>query len=122
MTSARNAELLEILQQHFNPREDGWIWLALYVDGRDGGLVNQIEGEYEDVDESAAGLAHIINADLADEAHLALCRPEGRPTERDRELWRAVRARTTPSRLTDMVVFNRTQLWSMRAEDAEARV
>jgi hypothetical protein len=120
MRTSRTEELLGILQLHFNPREEGWLWVALYADDREGGVVNQVEGEYEGAHETAQGLGYIINGVGPDEAWLALCRNEGRPREADRELWRELRALVAPDRLLDMVVFNERDVWSMRAEDAAA--
>ena len=120
MTTARTDELLTILQAHFNPREEGWLWVAMYADDSDGGLVNQIEGEYDDPRETARALGRILNEVRPDHAYLALCRREGRPREADRELWRELRALVDPDRLIDVVVFNRRHTWSMRAEDAAA--
>jgi hypothetical protein len=90
--ATRTDELLRILQQHFNTREEGWIWLALYVDEHEGGIVNQIEGHYEDPPGTARGLATLVNETGAGGAFVALCRSEGRPTEGDRELWRSLRS------------------------------
>jgi hypothetical protein len=120
MTTSPAEELLAILQQHFNPREEGWVWLALYADGREGGLVNQIEGEYDEPAQAARALSRIINEAGADRADLALCRHDGRPREVDRELWRELRRLVARERLLDMAVFNRRHAWSMRAEDAAA--
>jgi hypothetical protein len=122
MTTSGTDDLLAILQRFFNPREEGWLWLATYVDGRDGGVVNQIEGAYDDAAESARGLARVINDRRIDRAYVALCRGEGRPTEADRELWRELRRLVSAESLVDMVVFNRREAWSMRAEDAASRV
>ena len=113
-------DLLRILQECFNPREEGWLWLATYSDGVEGGVVGQFEGAYEDVSATAKGLALVINGCGADRAHLSLCRQEGRPTEADRRLWRELRAQVAPERLTDMVVFNGRAIWSMRGEDLGA--
>jgi hypothetical protein len=112
--------LLSILQEHFNPREDGWLWIALYEDGHHGGVVQQIDGEYEGAIETGRSLAYIINGCGAPHAFLALCRGDARPTEGDRELWRELRSLLDPRMLTDLVVFNRRKTWSMRAEDAAA--
>ena len=92
MTS-RDDELLSILQKFFNPREEGWLWLASYVGDDPRGVVSQVEGAYEDVDVTGRSLARIINEVGADRYWLALCRREGCPTESDRELWRLVRDR-----------------------------
>src|SRR3954452_14076025 len=81
MTTARTDKFLAILQKSFNPREEGWLWLATYLDGREGGVVSQFEGAYEDVARTAAGLGHIIGGCGADRTYLALCRREGRPNE-----------------------------------------
>ncbi|MBV9293725.1 MAG: hypothetical protein JO222_14890 [Frankiales bacterium] len=120
MTPPRTEKLLAILQEHFNPREKGWIWLALYADGDDRGVVNQIEGEFGDPLEAAQALARIVNEIRPDHAYVALCRREGRPREVDRELWRELRRRVADERLFDMVVFSDRHAWSMRAEDAAA--
>jgi hypothetical protein len=120
MTRSRTDELLTILQQYFNPREEGWLWLATYHDDRADGVVEQFEGHYEDAAATAQGLARMITDSGADFAYLALCRREGRPTEADRAMWRELRRIESATSLTDMVVFNRRQIWSMRAEDAAA--
>jgi hypothetical protein len=119
MTS-RTDELLRILQEHFNPREEGWLWIALSMNGAEGGVVNQVEGPYDDAAGAARALAMIVNETGADRAYVALCRQEGRPTERDREMWRRLRAAANADVLVDMVVFNDTDAWSMREEDAAA--
>jgi len=120
MTTSQAGELLGILHEHFNPDEEGWLWLALYKDGRDGGVVNQVEGHYEDPAGTARGMALIINQVCADHAYVALCRRDGRPTEADRELWRQLSRQVSSEVLTDMVVFDAVRAWSMRAEDAAA--
>jgi hypothetical protein len=120
MTTSRTGDLLAILQEHFNPAEEGWLWVALYPDDSDGGLLNQIEGDYEEPGPTARALAHILNEVKPDQAFLALCRFDGRPRERDRELWRDLRGLVVGDRLVDLVVFNREQTWSMRDEDAAA--
>ncbi|HEY4631121.1 MAG TPA: hypothetical protein VIG96_07465 [Blastococcus sp.] len=119
MTS-RDDELLSILQKFFNPREEGWLWLASYVGDDPRGVVSQVEGAYEDVEVTGRSLARIINEVGADRYWLALCRREGCPTESDREVWRLVRDLVSADALTDMVVFNRDRAWSMREEDAAA--
>src|SRR3954454_15816749 len=119
MTS-RDVELLSILQKFFNPREEGWLWLASYVGDDPRGVVSQVEGAYEDVEAAGRSLARIINEVGADRFWIALCRREGCPTESDRELWRLVRDLVSADALTDMVVFNRRRAWSMREEDAAA--
>src|SRR5436305_13709332 len=58
MATSTPDERLAILQQHFNPREEGWLWLAMYADAREGGVVSQIEGEYDDAPATARALAH----------------------------------------------------------------
>lgn len=120
MTTHRTDQLLTILQEFFNPREEGWLWLATYLEGQDGGVVMQFEGAYEDTVATARGLSLVVADGPADSYYLTLCRREGRPRESDRELWRALRANTEPDRLIDMVVFNRESAWSMRGEDAAA--
>jgi hypothetical protein len=120
MTTSRTDELLRTLQQHFDPGEDGSLWVALYLDGDDGGIVNQVAGPYEDVVAAARALAMIVNETGADHAYVALGRPDGRPTEKDRELWRRLREQTTPEVLIDMAVFNASGALSMREEDAAA--
>lgn len=120
MTTSRTAELLRTLQQHFDPRDDGSLWVALYVDGDDGGIVNQVAGPYEDAVAAARALAMIVNETGADHAYVALCRPDGRPTDQDRELWRRLREQTSPEVLIDLAVFNATGALSMREEDAAA--
>ena len=119
MTHSRAAELLAILQDHFNPREEGWLWLATFFDGDEKGVVNEIEGAYPDPIVTAHALASIVN-ECGAVAYLALCRWDGRPTEADRELWRDLRRQASPELLLDMVVFNDTGAWSMRDEDAAA--
>lgn len=116
MTISGTDDLLPTLQKCFNPREDGWLWLATYVDGREGGVVAQLEGDYEDPAAAASGLAHIIRDCGADRAFLALCRRDAQPTENDRELWRTLSRLVDAERLIDLVVFNRHQARSMRAE------
>lgn len=120
MTSARIDELMSILQRFFNPREEGWLWLAFYEDDRAGGVLNQIEGQYEDPVATARSLAYLINEIGPDHAHVALCRWDGRPTEDDRELWRQLDRQVNTERLLDMIVFNAELRWSMRADDAIA--
>jgi hypothetical protein len=120
MAQSRGEALLSILQEYFNPREDGWLWHAVYDDGAEYGVVNQIEGAYEDAIPTARGLAEIINECSAELSFLALCRCDGRPTEEDRELWRELRRLASNQKLTDMVVFNGRDSWSMRAEDNAA--
>ena len=127
MSTSRTDELLAILQRCYNPREEGWLWLATFRDDSDQGVVDQFEGQYEDAPATAAVLAKIINEVGADHSYvahsyLALCRREGRPAEMDREMWRDLRRLAEPDLLIDMVVFNRRGSWSMRAEDAAARV
>jgi hypothetical protein len=96
------------------------VWLALYRGECDKGLVNQIEGAYDDPIISARALGRIINECGADHAYLALCRHEGRPRESDRELWRELRGLVSTDRLIDMVVFGPDESCSMRTEDAAA--
>ena len=119
MTTSRADKLLTILQDHYNPREEGWLWLATFFDGDDKGVVKQIEGEYPDPVQTGEALAHIIN-EVGAQAYLALCRFEGRPREADRELWRVLRRGASPELLMDMVVFDSDRTWSMRAEDTAA--
>lgn len=120
MTTSRTTDLLTILQRHFNPREEGWLWVALYDSGREGGAVNQIEGAYDEPTATAHALADIINGVRPDHAYLALCRSAGRPSEVDRELWRELCRLVPAERLIDLAVFNQRQAWSMRAEDIAA--
>jgi len=120
MTSARIDELLGILQQFFNHREEGWLWLAFYADDAPGGVLNQIEGQYEDPVTIAKSLAYLVNEIAPDRAHLAVCRWDGRPTEDDRELWRQLDRLVPADRLLDMIVFNAELRWSMRADNAVA--
>lgn len=120
MTTHRTDQLLTILQECFNPREDGWLWLASYVDDQEGGVVAQFEGAYEHPAATGRGLARIVTDSAADRCYVALCRREGRPRESDREMWRLLRDRTDANQLIDMVVFNRETAWSMREEDATA--
>ncbi|MBV9486592.1 MAG: hypothetical protein JO246_11090 [Frankiaceae bacterium] len=112
--------LLGILQDHFNPREEGWLWVATFMDGAEGGVVNQIEGDYGEPIRMADSLAYIINGCGADRAHLALCRRGGRPREVDREFWRRLRDQIDADVLQDMIVFDRRGTWSMRGEDEGA--
>lgn len=112
--------LLAILQQYFNPREEGWLWVAFYDDDQPG-VVEQIEGDYEDVAATVTGLSQVINGVSFEHAHLAVCRREGRPTEADRELWRGLREAVDAARLVDLVVFNDRDAWSMRDEDRQAQ-
>jgi hypothetical protein len=122
MTTAPSEKLLAILQDHFTSREDGWIWHATYIDGSEHGVVNQIEGAYDEPIEFAGALSEIINGLDSFRSYLALCRPEGRPTEADRTLWRELRRLANPDALVDLVVFNADDVWSMREEDAAAAV
>jgi hypothetical protein len=69
----------------------------------------------------STALAEIINQVTPDRAWLALCRPDGRPREADREFWRRLRALVAAERLVDLVIFNRHSTWSMRAEDSAAK-
>ena len=117
--TARTEHLLGILQDCFKPREEGWLWLALFAEV-EGGVVQQITGEYEGVRETAWFLAEAINRCRPDHAFVAISREDGRPTESDRELWRDLRGRVDPDVLVDLVVFNRDERWSMRGEDAGA--
>jgi len=117
MTSARIDELLGILQQFFNPREEGWLWLAFYADDAPGGVLNQMEGQYEEPVATAESLAYLINEIAPDRASIALCRWDGRPTEDDRELWRRLDRLVSADRLLDMIVFNAGMCWSMRSDD-----
>lgn len=114
-------QLLGILHDHFTSKEEGWLWFATFTDDAEGGVVQEIEGEYEDIDRTTDTLASIANSDLIDRTWLALCRAEGRPTESDREFWRALRGKVAGGSLVDMVVFNHSDVWSMREEDAAAR-
>ena len=120
MTDRRIDTLMKILQQHFNPREEGWLWIALYADGRDGGVLNQIEGECTDIPATAHALTTIITGGDPDRVYLALCRWDGRPRESDRELWRMLDAQISSDKLADMIVFNDSQRWSMRADNIAA--
>jgi hypothetical protein len=120
MTTSRTDDLLAILQGHFKPRENGWLWLATDFDGDERGIVHEITGAYEDPVAAAYGVGRIVDACTPDHAYIALCRSEGRPTESDREMWRVLRGLVSAETLTDMVVFNRRQAWSMRAEDTAA--
>lgn len=117
MTTPTIDFLIETLQLHFKPREEGWAWLALHDDDHPG-VVSEITGEYEGAVETAAALANIITGVGAVHAFLALCRASGRPTEADRRLWRHLREHVASDVLVDMVVFNDSAVWSMRAEDS----
>ena len=44
------------------------MWLALYDDDREDGVVNEIAGPYEDAVGAASGVAHIINETGVDHA------------------------------------------------------
>jgi hypothetical protein len=121
MANSRIATLLAILQDHFNPREEGWMWVAHFIDDdEESGVVNQIEGEYGEPLSMADGLAGVINGSHT-QACLLLCRRSARPTEADRELWRRLRDLVSAELLVDLVVFDRRGTWSMRDEDARAR-
>jgi hypothetical protein len=91
MTTSRSDTLLTILQDFFNPREEGWLWLATYRDDEDGGTVEQVEGAYEEPVATAHGIADIVTNSGAHKAYIALCRAEAQPLESDRELWRVLR-------------------------------
>lgn len=119
MTTSRTDTLLTILQDHYNRREEGWLWMATFFDGDEKGVLNQFEGAYFDPEPTAQGLAEVING-LGAQAYLALCRFDGRPRESDRDLWRILRNQASPDLLLDMVVFNNEHAWSMRAEDTAA--
>lgn len=125
MTNARIDQLLTILQDHFDPREEGWLWLALFREDDGEGVVNEFTGEYADVEATGRALSLVINGLVerceVERAYLALCRYDGRPREADRELWRILRHEVPADVLLDLVVFNRDSAWSMRAEDAAAR-
>jgi hypothetical protein len=121
MTRSRTDDLLEILQEHYNRDEEGWLWMASFFEADEKGILNEFAGAYSDPVQSARGLAHIINA-LGAQAFLALCRVDGRPREIDRELWRELRSQASPDLLVDMVVFDKDHAWSMRAEDTAAAV
>lgn len=118
MTNSATADLLSILQDCFNPREDGWLWVAVLPAEGSHGVVQQIEGDYEDPVPTADALAAIISGCGADRAFLALCRRDARPTEGDCILWRRLREAVRGELLIDMVVFNRHRTWSMRADDS----
>jgi hypothetical protein len=120
MVKDKSAQLLAILQDAFNRREEGWLWVATYRNDCQGGVLQEITGHYEDAVETANALADIVSGCGADSAFFALCRGEARPTGSDRELWRTLRRRLDAGTLTDMVVFNRRQIWSMRAEEDAA--
>jgi len=113
--------LLAILQDHFRPREDGWLWIAFFDDGDDRGVVEQIEGSMSAEPGAAQGLATVINGVSIDRVFLALCRTAGRPQEADRELWRFLRSEVDTEKLVDLVVFNGHETWSMRGEDLTAQ-
>jgi len=42
MPMSRTDEFLAILQSCYNPREEGWLWLATYRDDSDQGVVAQV--------------------------------------------------------------------------------
>ena len=119
MTNNERRSLLSILQEYFTTREEGWAWLAPHGD-RAGGVVSQIEGAYDDPAVAASAFALILRECDAEDGFLAICRWDGRPTETDRELWRSLRAEVSVEQLSDMVVFNDREAWSMREEDASA--
>jgi len=120
MTASRTDELLTILQDFYEVREEGWLWLALYDEDSEHGVVQEITGDYGEPISMSNLMAEAINRIEPVRAFLAVCRSDGRPTEADREFWRNIRRLVDASRLTDMVVFNRRTSWSMRAEDAAA--
>jgi hypothetical protein len=113
-------KLLPILQEFYKPRESGWLWVAFYRDGDEAGIVEEITGDYGEPS-FAEPLAELINGVTPDRAWLALCRPDGRPHESDREFWRRLRELVDAHRLVDMVIFNRQSIWSMRDEDSAAK-
>jgi hypothetical protein len=116
-------KLLPILQEHYKPREDGWLWMVFYADGDENGVVHEVTGSYDefgDGENAARSLAEVINGVGADNVFLALCRAGGQPRESDRELWRRLRTLVDAAVLDDLVVFNKTAAWSMREEDAAA--
>lgn len=121
MTPIEN--LLPILQESYKAKETGWSWLLMWQDGDDSGLVNEITGDYVEVttaETMADRMAEIINNIGPDYTWLATCRPEAQPLERDREFWRRLRSQVDAAVLVDMVIFNRTAVWSMRGEDQGA--
>ena len=120
MTTKRIDNLLSTLQQFFNPREEGWVWVALERDDLDRGVVSQIEGAYDDPSDAARGLTNVIEASEADRAYVAICRWDGRPTEDDRAVLSELDRTFSADRLIDMVAFNDVQRWSMRADSAAA--
>ena len=120
MNDGRHDELLDILQRCYKPREDGWLWMAMYQDDQEGGVVSEIEGDYEDPVATADSLTAILNDVRPDRCYFALCRRGGRPRESDRWLWRRLREQISTDSLVDFVVFDDEAAWSMRAEDAEA--
>jgi hypothetical protein len=44
METRDGTKLVEILQQRYHPREEGWLWLAVRQPRDEGGVLNQIEG------------------------------------------------------------------------------
>jgi hypothetical protein len=118
MTTSAAESLLEILQSHFNPREEGWSWFVLYRDDEPGGVVEEITGEYEDAEQTARLFAGIVETCHPQRVQLAVCRHRARPTESDRALWRTLRGLVDADVLVDMVIFGRHHRWSMRSEDA----
>jgi hypothetical protein len=116
--------LLPILQSHYNPREQGWLWVAFYDDHQPGGVVEQIDGSITaeaGAAEAAKSLAIVINGATCRRCYLLLCRETGRPAEDDREMWRALRALVDADKLVDLVVFDDRNTWSMRGEDQGAK-
>jgi hypothetical protein len=122
MENMRLTGILEILRDCYKPREHGWMWMLAQPPGADHGVMQEITGERID-NESIVGFVVDLAPRLGDvEMLVAVCRRDGRPTEADRELWRALRDHLdgTDARLIDMVVFNGDGLWSMREEDARS--
>ncbi|MDQ1688937.1 MAG: hypothetical protein QOK42_1912 [Frankiaceae bacterium] len=112
-------DLLAILQEHYKPREEGWLWVALLRDGEEGGVLLEIARDGTDLRQLVPQLVQIVGECGVERCLFALCRGEGRPTEADREVWRKLRHEMADG-LLDLVVFNDQRLWSMRREDADA--
>ena len=121
MDETRRENITQILVDHFSPREEGWMWMALEFDGRDEGLLNQIEGEFTEIGpEGRHHFVHALAEVAPDDVLFLLCRAEGVPREFDREFWRDARDAFAGSsvNIVDMVVFNGEHTYSMRDEDA----
>jgi hypothetical protein len=122
MERNRTSELLGILQQHYNPREEGWMWVAVRPPYAERGALNQVEGEPLDPVTMVRSWSEILSSLGPVEVFIAICRRGGRPHEADRHFWRGMRNRFdgTETVLIDLVAFNHDEAWSMREEDAQS--